>query len=63
MSCSLTEYTFMCMHKLANDYNFTWSFNPFDGYYTVRHEGVLPEDIQAKIRSITNGYCRIEVYV
>ena len=63
MSCSLTEYTFMRMHNLAEDYNFKWSFNPFDGYYTIRSEEVLPEDIQAKIRQMTNGRCKIEVYI
>lgn len=62
MSCSLTEYTFMRMHNLAEDYKFMWSFNPFDRYYTIMSVEVLPVDIQEKIRQMTNGCCKFEVY-
>lgn len=63
MSCNTTEYIFMRMHALAETYNFTWSFKVDERLYVIRKQDVLPERVQAEIRTITNGHCRIEVYV
>ena len=61
MSCDVNK--FERMHSLAKTYDFTWTFNVYERLYIVRKQGVLPERVQAEIRSITNNNCRIEYYV
>lgn len=61
MSCGQIEYAMIIIREYANDHNFKWSYNPFDGYFTIKSEEPLYECIKEDIKRLTNGLCRFEV--